>query len=90
MLHTNSEVRGGGVGFVSMHIHYIQFIVFFRWHQWAITQTALRAICVDVPENVLPGGSSGQIIDVKVFCKCGPDDDVYDNNKEIRDRVWYQ
>ncbi|KAL5022605.1 hypothetical protein ScPMuIL_001760 [Solemya velum] len=58
-----------------------------KWHQWAITQTALRAICVDVPENVLPGGSSGQIIDVKVFCKCGPDDDVYDNNKEIRDRV---
>lgn len=44
-------------------------------------------ISAGVPTGVLPNGLEGEIIDVKVFTKRGPDDAIYDKNKEIRKRV---
>ena len=44
-------------------------------------------ISADVPQLILPDDYQGVLHDVKVFVKYGPDDSVYDNNKDIRDRV---
>lgn len=39
--------------------------------------------------GILPHHYEGVLHDVKVFVRYGPDDPVYDNNKDIRDRVGY-
>jgi hypothetical protein len=44
-------------------------------------------VSVDVPSLILPNDYEGRLHDVRVFVKFGPDDPVYDNNKEIRERV---
>ncbi|XP_022336663.2 uncharacterized protein LOC111132968 [Crassostrea virginica] len=57
------------------------------WLRWANHENHLKVIGADVPVGVLPNGLQGQIIDVKVFTRRGPDDAIYDKNKEIRKRV---
>jgi len=37
--------------------------------------------------RILPDDEEGELLDVKVFTKHGPDDAIYDNNKLIRDKV---
>ena len=44
-------------------------------------------ITADIPQLILPNDYEGVLHDVKVFVRHGPDDYVYDNNKDIRDRV---
>ena len=44
-------------------------------------------ISADIPQLILPKDYEGVLHDVKVFVRFGPDDAVYDNNKDIRDRV---
>ncbi|KAL3860311.1 hypothetical protein ACJMK2_010450 [Sinanodonta woodiana] len=58
-----------------------------RWLQWAKMEKNLKVIGAKIPSGVLPHGYQGELIDVKVFVKYGPDDAVYDNNETIRDRV---
>lgn len=57
------------------------------WLRWARHENHLKVISAGVPTGVLPNGLEGEIIDVKVFTKRGPDDAIYDKNKEIRKRV---
>lgn len=59
----------------------------FSWLRWARHENHLKVISAGVPTGVLPNGLEGEIIDVKVFTKRGPDDAIYDKNKEIRKRV---
>jgi hypothetical protein len=47
----------------------------------------LKVINADIPIGILPNGKEGEIIDVKVFAKRGPDDELYDNNEELRKKV---
>ena len=39
------------------------------------------------PCGILPNGKEGEIIDVKVFAKRGPDDELYDNSEELRKKI---
>jgi hypothetical protein len=55
--------------------------------RWARHEKHLKVISAGVPIGVLPSGLEGDIIDVKVFARRGPDDAIYDKNKEIRKRV---
>lgn len=43
----------------------------------------------DIPEGILPHGLTGQLYDVKVFTKRGPDDAIYDSCEDIRQKVIY-
>ena len=63
------------------------FCLMFRWLSWARCNQHLKVISADVPQLILPSDYQGVLHDVKVFVKHGPDDSVYDNNKDIRDRV---
>lgn len=63
------------------------FLLLSSWLRWANHEKHLKVIGADVPVGVLPNGLQGQIIDVKVFTRRGPDDAIYDKNKEIRKRV---
>ena len=58
-----------------------------RWLSWARQVKHLKIVTSDVPVAILPNGIRGQLHDVKVFTKRGPDDAVYDANKNIRDKV---
>ena len=60
---------------------------FFRWLQWARSKPELKVVCGEIPEGILPDGLQGELIDVKVFTKHGPDDAIYDCDKAIRDMV---
>jgi len=51
---------------------------------------SLKVVYVDVPMGILPNDYEGQLSDVRVFVKYGPDDSVYDNNKNIRERVRFK
>ncbi|XP_061163447.1 uncharacterized protein LOC133172548 [Saccostrea echinata] len=57
------------------------------WLRWARHENHLKVISAGIPIGVLPNGLEGEIIDVKVFARRGPDDVIYDKNKEIRKRV---
>ncbi|XP_055998001.1 uncharacterized protein LOC130047336 [Ostrea edulis] len=57
------------------------------WLRWARHENHLKVISAGIPIGVLPSGLEGEIIDVKVFTKRGPDDAIYDKNREIRKRV---
>ncbi|XP_052816378.1 uncharacterized protein LOC128242961 [Mya arenaria] len=58
-----------------------------KFLSWARYEKNIKIIGADVPSGILPSGKDGQLLDVKVFVRNGPDDAVYDNNKAIRDRV---
>ncbi|XP_053402604.1 uncharacterized protein LOC123549145 isoform X2 [Mercenaria mercenaria] len=57
-----------------------------RFLSWAKSDSNLKVVSVDVPSRILPNDYEGKLHDVKVFVKFGPDDSVYDNNKDIRER----
>ena len=40
-----------------------------------------------IPDGILPNGWWGKLLDCKVFTKAGPDDDIFDNNPDIRKKV---
>lgn len=58
-----------------------------RWLKWARQQKYLKVINADIPIGVLPNGKEGEIIDIKVFAGRKPDDELYDNNEELRKKV---
>ncbi|XP_060570893.1 uncharacterized protein LOC132729163 [Ruditapes philippinarum] len=58
-----------------------------RFLSWAKLDSNLKVVSVDVPSLILPNDYEGRLHDVRVFVKFGPDDPVYDNNKEIRERI---
>ncbi|XP_045192925.2 uncharacterized protein LOC123549145 isoform X1 [Mercenaria mercenaria] len=58
-----------------------------RFLSWAKSDSNLKVVSVDVPSRILPNDYEGKLHDVKVFVKFGPDDSVYDNNKDIRERI---
>ncbi|CAL1535278.1 unnamed protein product [Lymnaea stagnalis] len=57
------------------------------WIEWAKRLKYLKLVYTGVPDFILPKNYSGELIDVKVFCKRGPDDSIYDTYKLVRDRV---
>ncbi|CAH1780214.1 unnamed protein product [Owenia fusiformis] len=57
------------------------------WLKWARNRQHLKIISAEIPEGILPDNSPGHLLDVRVFTHRGPDDDIYDNNKDIRDKV---
>ncbi|KAH9503003.1 hypothetical protein Btru_072591 [Bulinus truncatus] len=57
------------------------------WLEWAKPLKYLKLICTDIPDFILPKNCSGELIDVKVFSRTGPDDHIYDTYKLVRDRV---
>lgn len=57
------------------------------WLTWASNRQHVKVVRTDVPCSILPDGVTAQLIDVKVFVKRGPDDEIFDNNKDIRDKV---
>lgn len=63
----------------------------FRFLSWARADRNLKVVQADIPGGILPGDYEGVLHDVRVFVKYGPDDAVYDNNKNIRERVifWF-
>ncbi|BFZ19863.1 hypothetical protein BsWGS_22901 [Bradybaena similaris] len=58
-----------------------------RWLEWAGNQKYLKLMRTSIPDFILPKNFSGELIDVKVFCKHGPDDKIYDSYKMVRDKV---
>lgn len=65
------------------------FYICHSYIRWAKHKQDLKVVNADIPTGVLSGGLEGELFDVKVFSKRGPDDAIYDNNKDIRDRVSY-
>ncbi|KAK3803311.1 hypothetical protein RRG08_021509 [Elysia crispata] len=57
------------------------------WLDWAKRLQYLKAVETDIPNFILPRKCSGQLIDVKVFSRRGPDDAIYDTYKSVRDKV---
>lgn len=53
---------------------------------WALSHPKLRVAEAAVPDGILPEGVTAKLADIKVFSK-GPDDALYDSDKEIRDKV---
>ena len=64
-------------------------IIISRWLSWAQQNDKLKIVGACIPDGILPDGLNGSLEDIKVFTKYGPDDDIYDNNKDIRDKVSY-
>lgn len=60
--------------------------LFYRFVNWAEGHSQLKVQQYDVPEGIFPDGLRAKVADVKVHSR-GPDDVVYDNSKEIRQRV---
>ncbi|XP_074646130.1 uncharacterized protein LOC141902347 [Tubulanus polymorphus] len=59
-----------------------------RWLYWAQQNKYIKCIETEVPVGILPDGCNASLIDAKVFSKKrGPDDEIYDNNDDIRNRV---
>ena len=63
------------------------YAVFDSFLQWARGKKELKVVSADVPIYILPDESRGQLHDIKVFVKFGPDDAIYDKNKDIRDKA---
>ncbi|GFR81552.1 actin-binding protein IPP-like, partial [Elysia marginata] len=57
------------------------------WLDWAKRLQYLKVVETDIPDFILPKKHSGQLIDVKVFSRRGPDDGIYDTYKNVRDKV---
>ena len=62
------------------------FSPYSRFVNWADLHPQLKVQICDVPDGIFPDGLHAEIADVKVNSR-GPDDVVYDNSKEIRQRV---
>jgi len=58
-----------------------------RWIEWAKPLKYLKLVESSVPDFILPQKCSGELIDVKVFTKRGPDDQVYDTYAKVREKV---
>jgi len=43
----------------------------------------LKVVNADIPIGILPNGKEGEIIDVKVFAKRGPEYELYDKTKSL-------
>jgi len=54
--------------------------------KWASGQPHVKVTEFEVPGGILPEGESAMLADIKVSSR-GPDDKIYDGNKEIRDKV---
>lgn len=59
---------------------------YYSWLQWAQSHKHLKVVSPAVPVGILPSGYSGVLHDVKVFSR-GPDDEIYDENEELRQKV---
>ncbi|XP_035829225.1 uncharacterized protein LOC101847791 [Aplysia californica] len=57
------------------------------WIEWARRLKYLKLVSADVPDFILPKDCSGELIDGKVFCKRGPDDQIYDTYPAVRNKV---
>ncbi|KAK6982506.1 actin-binding protein ipp [Biomphalaria glabrata] len=57
------------------------------WLDWVKPLNYIKVVHTDIPDFILPKNCSGELIDVKVFSKSGPDDKIYDTYKLVRDRV---
>lgn len=57
------------------------------WLQWAHSHKHLKVVSTAIPVGILPSGYSGVLHDVKVFSRRGPDDEIYDENEELRQKV---
>jgi len=58
-----------------------------NWLEWARSRKDLKIVTVDVPDGILPTGTTGRLHDVKVFTRHGPDDALYDSQPELREKV---
>lgn len=56
------------------------------WLLWAKSHPNLKIVTADVPDDILPDGISGRLLDVKINFR-GPDDVIYDKDAEIRQKV---
>jgi len=57
------------------------------WLEWARSRKDLKIVTVDVPDGILPKGTTGRLHDVKVFSRHGPDDELYDCQQDLREKV---
>ncbi|GFN89823.1 actin-binding protein ipp-like [Plakobranchus ocellatus] len=57
------------------------------WLDWAKRLQYLKVVETEIPDFILPGKNSGEIIDVKVFSRRGPDDAIYDTYQSVREKV---
>lgn len=60
---------------------------YYSWLQWAQSHKHLKVVSAAIPVGILPSGYSGVLHDVKVFSRRGPDDEIYDENEELRQKV---
>jgi len=58
-----------------------------NWLKWARSEKDLKIVTVDVPDGILPKGTTGRLHDVKVFSLHGPDDFLYDCQQDLREKV---
>jgi len=58
-----------------------------NWLEWARSREDLKIVTVDVPDGILPKGTTGRLHDVKVFSQHGPDDELYDCQHDLRVNV---
>ncbi|XP_078608518.1 uncharacterized protein LOC144880284 [Branchiostoma floridae x Branchiostoma japonicum] len=59
-----------------------------RWLSWARQKHQLKVVTAAVPQlGISPDLRTAELHDVRVFTKHGPDDAVYDSNKEFREKV---
>lgn len=47
----------------------------------------MKVVSTPVPARILPAPYAGELSDVRVFTRRGPDDGVFENNKDIREKV---
>ena len=57
-----------------------------RFLAWARGRDHVKVTSWPVPGDILPEGYTGQLYDVRVHSR-GPDDEVYDHNRDIREKV---
>jgi len=58
-----------------------------NWLKWARSRKDLKIVTVDVPDGILPKGTTGRLHDVKVYSRHGPDDALYDCQQDLREKV---
>jgi len=58
-----------------------------NWLEWARSKKDLKIVTVEVPDGILPKGTTGRLHDVKVFSGHGPDDVLYDCQQDLREKV---
>ncbi|XP_064611084.1 uncharacterized protein LOC135475207 [Liolophura sinensis] len=58
-----------------------------RWLKWAKQREHLKVVSTPVPLRILPEPYTGELSDVRVFTRRGPDDAIFEKNKDIREKV---